>query len=1034
MSDPPPGDSDRAHQPAAELRLAVTFTGGVSLAVWMGGMAREMNLLLAASRLRSGESVADTSDQGRKVRDLYAALLELLNLDCSIDVISGTSAGGINAVILGLANVQRFDLDHLRELWFKEGALGHLLRDPADKQAASLLYGDKVLLEGLRAGLAKLADPPRGNPAADAPPGNPAAGADPTRVFITTTLLTGKASMFTDEYGTLVRDTDHHGLFSFKSEQLTAGNIAALALAARCSASFPVAFEPGFIPIGTGSGDAHPDMADFTGTAPTQFAADGGLLANRPIGPALQAVFDRPADRDVRRVLAFVVPMVGGGEQLPAQSTLSDPLGLPAALAADIGAVLAQTISSDLTAVAAHNQQVRARSDARQQLAVLGAQMERLGTSFYPRYRARRADSIARAASDEVMKRMTVGQRASDGRPVGFGADSREAWTTANRAAEEALSAQLPAVGDYAGMNAAGRDALDEGRATVVAVLSRAYQLTSAAKQHAALGALRWRVSEAMPDRTQPSQAVTFTEVLGAAPQIPTMISGDTTLEAQAAATAAHALLGANMAPKTGREPWRDLAAVVIELRGQLAAPGAAGNSPGSAGQFVWNLLDYLTGLAGANSANTVAARLFDLHVARYAMQADAVLADQALELVQMSSDTRTSLDRRTLAGEKLTGLGMRHFGAFYKASWRANDWMWGRIDGAGWLVHLLLDPRRLHQLAAEAEDPASFEDHLRAKLEEIAGDAAPPGIWEPEAGRPAETAEMAFLSGPTPPPTSLPLTAMWVAARLQRLIAGEELRHVVEQIDIDKRDGANEDAARDFLGAYHDAVGTVAGAATNGPYPMVPEAEAANVLNACQIPAEKITGEIGSPLFTRTVVRATAVAAKMVDPGRATPGPLRPILSSARTVTSLANRVTSLGPAARHPLLAGLYLIALGVLASTSTIKLLSAAGLLAVPVGVLLISVGAARRILTALAVITVAAGVALAAAPSLPILRDHLFPWLENTVIPNLASHPAQWAILVLFVLLPPLWTIVTVIERLLLQRPKTSKTHGAIDGLT
>jgi patatin-related protein len=1022
MSDPQPGDSDQEHQPAAELRLAVTFTGGVSLAVWMGGMAREMNLLLAASRLRRGESVADTSEQGRQVRDLYAALLELLNLDCSIDVISGTSAGGINAVILGLANVQRFDLDHLRELWFEEGALGNLLRDPADKQAASLLYGDKVLLKGLRAGLAKLAGPP---------PGNPAAAADPTRVFITTTLLTGKASMFTDEYGTLVRDTDHHGLFSFKSEQLTAGNIAALALAARCSASFPVAFEPGFIPIGTGGGDAHPDMADFTGTAPTQFAADGGLLANRPIGPALQAVFDRPADRDVRRVLAFVVPMVGGGEQPPAQSTLTDPPGLAAALAADIGAVLAQTISADLTAIAAHNQQVRARSDARQQLAVLGAPMERLGTSFYPHYRARRADSIARAASDEVMKRMTVGRRASDGRPVGFGADSREAWTTANRAAVEALPAQLPAVGDYAGMNAAGREALDEGRATVLAVLSRAYRLTSAAEQRAALGALRLRVSEAMPDRTQPSQAVTFAEVLGAAQQLPAVVSGGATPEAQAAATAAHAVLGANMAPELGREPWHDLAEVVIELRGQLTAPGAAGNPPGSAGEFAWNLLDYLTGPAGANSADTVAARLFDLHVARYAMQADAVLADQALELVQMSSDTRTSLDRRTLAGEKLTGLGMRHFGAFYKASWRANDWMWGRIDGAGWLVHLLLDPRRLHQLAAEAEDPASFGDRLREKLEEIAGGAAPSGIWAPEPGRPEETAEMAFLSGPTPPPTSLPLTAMWVAARLQRLIAGEELRHIVEQIDTDKSDGADEDRAGDFLAAYHDAVGNVAGSATNGPYPVVPEAEAANVLHACQIPAEKITGEMGSPLFTRTVVRAAAVAATMVDPGSATPAPLRPILTTARTVTSLANRVTSLGPAARHPLLAGLYLIALGVFASTSTIKLLSAAGLLAVPVGVLLISVGASRRILTALTVITVAAGVALATAAFLPILRDHLFPWLENTVIPNLARHPAQWAMLVFFVLLPPLWTIVTIVERLL-QRRKTSKTRGAIEG--
>ena len=90
-------------------------------------------------------------------------------------------------------------------------------------------------------------------------------------------------------------------------------------------------------------------------------------------------------------------------------------------------------------------------------------------------------------------------------------------------------------------------------------------------------------------------------------------------------------------------------------------------------------------------------------------MQPDEILADQALELVQMSSDTRTKLDRRSLAEEKLTGMALHHFGAFYKASWRANDWMWGRIDGAGWLVHLLLDPRRLHQLASEADDPASF-------------------------------------------------------------------------------------------------------------------------------------------------------------------------------------------------------------------------------------------------------------------------------------------------------------------------------------
>jgi hypothetical protein len=32
-----------------ELRLAVTMTGGVSLAIWMGGAAREIDLLMQAS-------------------------------------------------------------------------------------------------------------------------------------------------------------------------------------------------------------------------------------------------------------------------------------------------------------------------------------------------------------------------------------------------------------------------------------------------------------------------------------------------------------------------------------------------------------------------------------------------------------------------------------------------------------------------------------------------------------------------------------------------------------------------------------------------------------------------------------------------------------------------------------------------------------------------------------------------------------------------------------------------------------------------
>jgi hypothetical protein len=134
----------------------------------------------------------------------------------------------------------------------------------------------------------------------------------------------------------------------------------------------------------------------------TQFAADGGLLANRPLGPALQAVFDRPADREVRRVLAYVVQSSGGpaaADSAVPGPTLADTPSLAPGLFAALNAMLSQTISADLAAITAHNQQVRARDHARQELAAFGQPMERLAERPYATYRARRADDIARQAS-----------------------------------------------------------------------------------------------------------------------------------------------------------------------------------------------------------------------------------------------------------------------------------------------------------------------------------------------------------------------------------------------------------------------------------------------------------------------------------------------------------------------------------------------------------------------------------------------------------------------------------------------------------
>ena len=124
---------------------------------------------------------------------------------------------------------------------------------------------------------------------------------------------------------------------------------------------------------------------------------------------------------------------------------------------------------------------------------------------------------------------------------------------------------------------------------------------------------------------------------------------------------------------------------------------------------------------APSPSLDLLVDRLFQLHVVTRAMLPTKVTVDQHVDLVQVSADTRSALTHHSLASEKLTGLQLHHFGAFYKSAWRANDWMWGRLDGAGWLVHLLLDPLRLKVVADAAAAPSGkqqwFLDEIAARI-----------------------------------------------------------------------------------------------------------------------------------------------------------------------------------------------------------------------------------------------------------------------------------------------------------------------------
>lgn len=216
-----------------ELRLATTMTGGVSLAIWMAGVAREINLLAQASQWRreGGPFPADSrlSKESAASLRLYASLIDLLDVIVDVDILSGTSAGGINAALLASSRVSGSDLGGLRELWLDLGALIDLLRDPRDKYTPSLLYGDERMFAALATQIPKLAPGPF--PPAEFPGG---ARIPSTTLYVTTTLLTGEASRFTDSFGTLVQDVDRRGLFTFTESDLARpGTVGALALAAQ---------------------------------------------------------------------------------------------------------------------------------------------------------------------------------------------------------------------------------------------------------------------------------------------------------------------------------------------------------------------------------------------------------------------------------------------------------------------------------------------------------------------------------------------------------------------------------------------------------------------------------------------------------------------------------------------------------------------------------------------------------------------------------------------------------------------------------
>ncbi|MGP0088369.1 MAG: patatin-like protein [Xanthobacteraceae bacterium] len=138
-----------------ELRIALVCFGGVSLAVYMHGISKEiLKLVRASSVLHSIEDRAvrsnasffdkvDRNDPEYDTDEIYFELLRdigrTLELRVIVDIVAGASAGGINGAMLARALSHDLPMGALRDLWLDYADISDLLAPQARARAGSKL-------------------------------------------------------------------------------------------------------------------------------------------------------------------------------------------------------------------------------------------------------------------------------------------------------------------------------------------------------------------------------------------------------------------------------------------------------------------------------------------------------------------------------------------------------------------------------------------------------------------------------------------------------------------------------------------------------------------------------------------------------------------------------------------------------------------------------------------------------------------------------------------------------------------------------
>lgn len=312
------GDVSSIDAPEGDIRIALVLNGGVSLAVWMGGVVHELNRLRLASESWDGATDDLTPNSWR-------TLLRSIRRSVHIDLIAGTSAGGLNGAVLATAIARGVDMPNMGQNWVGMGSLnpGALtFKDPAG--ATSILNGEYFTqkISGIV---------------------SPLFSAESVRSVGDCTLLTTATALFPAPTlsplvnGATVATGDGRRLYRFSTAAspgpgLSPGDFdtpGPLITAMRATASFPVAFDPVL------ETDALKSKRTPKDDGPCRWLIDGGVLDNAPFEPLLDELVAKPVQDFQRRTVLYVTPGVdsvsswpqGPGPKPTLQKTLRGVLG-----------------------------------------------------------------------------------------------------------------------------------------------------------------------------------------------------------------------------------------------------------------------------------------------------------------------------------------------------------------------------------------------------------------------------------------------------------------------------------------------------------------------------------------------------------------------------------------------------------------------------------------------------------------------------------------------------------------------------------